>query len=312
MIVTCLRGGLGNQLFQYAMARRLARHRGSEVLLDVSDYGTNGDRRPKELVAFSRKLVLLQFKVAARIATPAEIAEVKDDFYRATTRDRIVRRLRRVWPELWWNPRHIREKHYRFQPEALEFTSPAYLAGYWQSPKYFADVAQIIRDEIWPKEAAIEDSASNLVNGLRERYKAVVSLHVRRGDLAHAYEVAQKGHLVHGAPVTLDYIDSAIKRFDADTCFLVFSDSKRDIEWCKANIRTPNLEFSSAESELWDFCAMRLCDHHIIANSTFSWWAAWLDDKPGRRVISPARWSSPTAKVDMAAEDLIPADWELI
>jgi hypothetical protein len=294
------------------MARRLAWHRNSEVLLDVSDYGSNGDRRPKDLEAFSRKLVLLQFNVAARIATLAEIAEVKDDYYRATTRDRIVRRLRRVWPGLWWNPCHMRERQYRFQPEALEFNSPCYLAGYWQSPKYFNDIGEVLRDELVLTDSSVETEALQLVGELKSHFGEVVSLHVRRGDIAHAFEVLGRKDIVHGGPVGLDYIQAAIGQFPSESCFLVFSDTKKDIEWCRANISAPNIRFSTAESELLDFRAMSLCDHHIIANSTFSWWAAWLNPNPQKRVIAPGRWSSPEAKVEMSTEDLIPPTWDLI
>lgn len=312
MICARLTGGLGNQLFQYAMGRRLALHHNTELVLDTTGYGQNGENRPKEFVHFKRPLVLYNFKVQARDATPDELRRVKDDFYRATARDRIVRRLRRIWPRLLWNDSHHIERAYRFQADALEYPDNVYVQGYWQSPKYFCDVACQIREEFKLKDESITASARSAVGALRQTYGEVVSLHVRRGDIAHAHETLGRGLMVHGAPVTTDYIQAAIAKFPQATCFLVFSDSPSDIEWCRRNIQADRLHFSSATSDLWDFVAMGMCDHHIISNSTFSWWAAWLNASPGRRVISPGHWSSPQAKVEMATDDLIPPDWEMI
>ena len=248
----------------------------------------------------------------ARAATPEEIARRKDNYFRATTRDRLVRQIRRVIPGFLWKRSHIIERQYRFQSEALEYPDKAYLQGFWQSPKYFADIADIIRVEFVPADESVTASANTFVSQLRAKHGSIVSLHVRRGDLAHAHEVLKDRQVVHGMPVGLDYIQQAIAKFPEGTCFLVFSDSAKDIQWCRENIRAPRLEFSTAESDLWDFVAMKLCDHHITANSTFSWWAAWLDEKPQGRVICPQRWSPPDAKFAMQTEDLLPAQWETI
>ena len=312
MIIVRLMGGLGNQLFQYATGRRLAEHHGTELLLDTSNYGVGGDVRPKGLAAFSRQLGLLRFRIKARIAQPEEIARLRDDYFRATTRDRVVRQIRRFWPGFLRNTNHIIERQYRFQPEALKWPDNVYLQGFWQSPKYFEDIASLIRQELHPTDAAISESAKVFVGDLKSRYSKVVSLHVRRGDLAHAFEVLGKKDEIYGAPVTMDYITRAMSQFDPDYCFLVFSDTPTDIAWCREHIRAKNIKFSTAESDSWDFAAMTLCDHHIIANSTFSWWAAWLDAKPDKRVVAPQQWSFSDAKFKMVPDDLVPTDWQMI
>ncbi|HWN97237.1 MAG TPA: alpha-1,2-fucosyltransferase [Methylomirabilota bacterium] len=309
MIITRLTGGLGNQLFQYGMARRLAEQHHAEVLLDTSGYGPNGEFRPNGLTAFNRPVALFRFRIKARMALPNEIARLRDDFYRAATRDRIVRQIRRAWPRFLWNGSHIVERQYRFQPEALGWPDDVYLQGYWQSPKYFEDIAPLIRQELEATEPLVVEAANETVARLKARFSSVVSLHVRRGDLAHAHETLRKKNITCGAPVTIQYIARAIDQFDSETCFFVFSDSPKDIAWCRENIRAKNLEFSTAESDLWDFTAMALCDHHIIANSTFSWWAAWLNPRTDKRVIAPQVWSTPQSRVQMPTDDLLPETW---
>ena len=130
--------------------------------------------------------------------------------------------------------------------------------------------------------------------------------------MAYAHERLGQRHITHGAPITRDYIDKAMGKFGHDVCFFVFSDTPQDIQWCRENLDAPNLHFSDATSETWDFTAMRFCDHNIIGNSTFSWWAAWLNPNPNRRVISPARWSPPEAPTQMVLDDLIPPGWIVI
>jgi hypothetical protein len=311
MIIIRLSGGLGNQLFQYAMGRRLADHHGAELLIDGSAYDSGVEERPQEFAAFPRPLALFKFCVETRLATPEEIGRLQDDYYRLTTRDRVVRKARKLLPNLLWNPHHKVEKSYRFQPEALEFPDDVYLQGYWQSPKYFAEVEGTIRRHFRLVDTATEESAACHVAELKARRGMVVSLHVRRGDLAHTHEILGRKDLTYGSPLGLDFIRAAMDRFPPETCFFVFSDTPNDIEWCRQNIRAPHLEFSRCESDLWDFAAMSQCDHHIIANSSFSWWSAWLDAKEKKRVIASRKWSGHGQSV-VPTDDLIPQEWEMI
>jgi hypothetical protein len=312
MIVALLIGGLGNQLFQYAMARRLAVRHNTNLLLDTSYYGIDGEPRPKEFKAFPRRLSLFQFRIHATPATDEEIQGLKDDFLTSSMRARLVRVFRKCRPGFLWKGSHIVERKYRFQPEALLFPDEIYLQGFWQSEKYFADIAPLIRQELWPVDESICSSAKQAVEELKNRYGQVVSLHVRRGDLAHAHESLGKKNITHGAPVSREYIRQAMEQFGDSVCFFVFSDTPNDIQWCRENIRAKRVEFSSAGSELWDFMAMRFCDHNIISNSTFSWWAAWLNEQPGRRVVAPRTWSVPESGISMPVDDLIPQDWKMV
>lgn len=114
---------------------------------------------------------------------------------------------------------------------------------------------------------------------------------------------------MHGAPVALDYIHRAMSEFSQDCRFLVFSDTSQDVSWCRANIHGEQISFARGDSDLEDFATMSACDHHIISNSTFSWWAAWLNPAVNKRVIAPSIWSAPQSKVEMLTDDLLPTDW---
>jgi hypothetical protein len=311
MIIVCLAGGLGNQMFEYATARRLAHVRGVPLKLDLSGYGAEGDDRGHPgLAAFRRHVGIHKFNITAEQATPAEIAALKDPYSNRATLSRIVRRLRKIWPTLGWPATHFRERRYRFDPDVLNLPSPCYLSGYWQSEKYFADISDIICREFTPRDPTIVDYARNYISRLRTANIAVVSVHVRRGDLAHAKETLKSTKVIYGPPTTLEYVHQAIAKFEPGSCkFLVFSDSDRDIAWCKQNIKADNLHFSEGHNDLQDMMIMSACDHHVIS-STYSWWAAWLNRRPGRRVISPRQWAYPGS--DMVTDDLIPADWEMI
>lgn len=317
MVIAFICGGLGNQMFQYAAARRLAHVQNGELKLELTAYQGGADQRPAGLEAFRRRVGIFDLCVTATEATPAEIARLKDPFTRPTTRDRIVRQLRRFNRDLLRPTTDIRERGYRFNPAVLDLRGDIYLHGFWQSEKYFADVAPLIRQEFAAKDPAIGQYAEDYVRKLRQSGGPIVSVHVRRGDLAAAHEGLNKPQIVHGKPVSLEYIGSAIARFGADHRFLVFSDSSKDIDWCRQNlvgqgIPADRLLFSEGHSDIQDMAIMSACDHHIIANSTFSWWAAWLDPNTNKRVIAPSVWSPPGTPNAIVTDDLIPPAWEML
>lgn len=309
MIIASIVGGLGNQLFQYAMARRLAVHHGTELLLDSTGYNKPTD--PKASGAGHRRLLLNNFRIAAREATDTEKSALRDRYVSRKSLHRGVRLLRRLSPGFLWPRTHVVEKTYRFDSNALALPNNVYLSGFWQSEKYFRDIEPIIREELRLKDEAIVGSATTRIALLKKRYEAVVSVHVRRGDLVRASD-AGDSRVVHGLPMGASYFEEAMAAFSPSSCFLVFSDTSTDVEWCRANLHAANMEFSDASSELWDFEAMRNCDHHVTSNSTFSWWAAWLNQKRGRQVIVPRYWAGSGMVGGMPTDDLIPPDWRII
>jgi hypothetical protein len=309
MVIVQLAGGLGNQMFQYAAGRRLAYVRGVPLKLDVFGYGPKGDTQAPGLEAFRRQVRIGEFNLASAAATPEEVASLRDLHFGSSTRSRIVRRLRKVWPKLAWPATHFRERQYRFDPQVLDLAAPCYLSGFWQSEKYFADTADLIRHDFTPRDPAITDYTRRYLGGLRGDAKAIVSVHVRRGELAYARDVLKSTKGVFGPPTGVEYIQQAIRRFDPNCKFLVFSDSATDIVWCKKNITADRLHFSEGHSDIQDMMLMSSCDHNIVA-STFSWWAAWLNPRPERRVIAPSQWGHPGG--EMVTDDLIPSAWEMI
>lgn len=162
------------------------------------------------------------------------------------------------------------------------------LSGYFQSERYFKPFADEVRREFQP-----------LVPLPWTVFKGWVSIHVRRGDYLTFPE--------HHPPCTVEYYREAMSRFPNEH-FIVFSD---DMPWCKENLRGPRIEYSEGFYPFADLHRMSLCDHHIIANSSFSWWGAWLGKNPGKRVIAPKRWFGPK-KAGWNTKDLLPQGWEAI
>ena len=310
MIIVHIAGGLGNQMFEYAAARRLAHARGVPLKLDLSGYGPQGEHMGAGLEAFRRQVRLQEFNINADQATPEEIGSLKDPYANSRTFSRIVRRLRRIRPSFAWPPTHFQERRYRFDPDVLNLSSPCYLGGFWQSERYFLDIAELIRKEFTPRDPTIMNYVREYITRLKASCGTIVSLHVRRGELAHAQDKLKNTKGVFGPPTGLEYIRQAIAKFEPGSCkFLVFSDSAPDIAWCKENIKADQLHFSEGHNDIQDMMLMSACDHHIIA-STFSWWAAWLNPRQGRRVIAPSKWGF--TNLGMVTDDLIPADWVMI
>ena len=147
-------------------------------------------------------------------------------------------------------------------------------------------------DEKSKKE--IYEKYSEILNG------ETCSIHVRRGDY-----LGLNGH----HPVCdLEYYNKSINLFDKNTKFLVFSD---DIKWCQENFKGENFIFISGNRDFIDIWLMSLCQNNIIANSTFSWWGAWLNQNINKKVIAPSKWFGPL-KINHNTQDLIPEAWEII
>lgn len=177
-----------------------------------------------------------------------------------------------------------------FHPNGCE------LVGFWQSEKYFENAKDEVRKHL----------QFNFVEG----YRDYVSIHVRRGDYVN--------HSGSFPPVTLNYVDRAISHLHHETGlvkFMVFSD---DINWCKSEFKNSiykdfEWEFSEGRNEYEDLCLMASCGHNIIANSSFSWWAAWLNTNPNKIVVSPSHkrgnWFGMEAGVKHDCIDLISKEW---
>jgi len=286
MVIAQLIGGLGNQLFQYAAARRLAQYHQVPLKLDITGFETY------KLHNYS----LNHFNIVETFAQPDEIARYKKQGF-------IHRVRRRFFP--YALQRHILEKSLSFQPAILNLHPNVYLQGYWQSERYFIDIAVIIRQEFMIKTPidAINAQLSEQITATN-----AVSLHVRRGDYA-SNPVFQK---VHGL-TSLEYYAKAIQKIAAqveNTHFFIFSD---DPDWTRANLNfdvpLTFVTHNQADKNYEDLRLMSLCQHHIIANSSFSWWGAWLGGNPKKIICYPAHWANDK---NLNTSDIIPNGWQKI
>lgn len=289
MIISSIIGGLGNQMFQYAAGRALSLRLSAPLRLDVSGFSGYGLHQGFELSGV--------FACNAEIATEEEVRDLLG--WRAF---RVARKiLFRPSLAMLHGTSLIVEPHFHYWPGIKRVPHNTYLAGYWQSEKYFSDVSETIRADFSFRHPLSNQNA-DLAGRIGQAM--AVSLHIRRGD----YLSDPKTYAAHGL-CSLEYYRAAVLHV-ADHVefpeFFVFSD---DIAWAKANLEMDfpcrYVNHNQGTESHNDMRLMSLCKHHIIANSSFSWWGAWLNPCPDKIVIAPRRWFAN----DNDVEDLFPAGW---
>jgi hypothetical protein len=169
------------------------------------------------------------------------------------------------------------------------------LYGYFQSEAYFSDAADAVRREFTFHPAIVAEAERSLRHVTGEK----ISVHVRRGDYVDKADL----HPLCDP----DYYASALRLLPTQLPVVVFSD---DIAWCQDHslFRGPRFVFGQSPSNIIDLCAMHLCDHHVIANSTFSWWGAWLGRNTKKTVVAPGRWFGP-GYAELETRDIVPETW---
>lgn len=274
-ILVRLRGGLGNQMFQYAFGRALALRLERELWLDTALLA-----QPQ---ATPRAYALAGFGLPARLATPVDARSISG---------LIVA---------------LRQAGRAFLPEARDFRplpGPLVLDGYWQSEGYFSSSAEALRRDF---------SVGGATPAPPELGRAIasaeaVAVHVRRGDYLDRTRAQM-------TPLPAAYYEAAAARMAAGLRhphFFVFSD---DIDWCRAHLAWPGAHTlvsrsgAGGDDPMPEFRLMGACRHFIVANSTFSWWAAWLGRAAEKRVIAPARWFPDDPAGDRA---IICPGWEAL
>lgn len=284
MILCRLSGGLGNQLFQYAASRHLADVHQTELVLDTYWY----EHMPK--LDTPRTFELARYPVRARKVTKSEA------LWCLLHGGRVTRRLGFL-PRRW---SHFSEKGLGFDAHFLRLPDNTYVDGYWQSFRYFESAAESLRSELWPS-APLGDKDQVVAQTVRESQS--ISIHVRRGDYVSSTAAAQHG--VCG----LDYYRNAVQYMqnrDPAARFFVFSD---DPMWTKKNLILPAdtyfVDHNDSSRAFQDLRLMSMCKHHITANSSFSWWGAWLSSAANKLVVSPKQWFADGRDTS----SLSPADW---
>jgi hypothetical protein len=289
MIIVRIMGGLGNQMFQYAAGRRLAAFHNALLRLDISDF-----------VDYNlHSYGLSAFNIKESIATPEEIQLLKEP--ESSSLKKKFKKLLRRPSKLGIT--HIREKQYHFDPEILTMHDSVYLDGYWQSEKYFWDIADIIRNEF---TVTLPQAGKNMELAQQITSCESVSLHIRRGD----YVTDEKTNTIHGT-CDLDYYARGVECLAQKVhhpCFFIFSD---DPEWAEENLRITHpatfVSHNGPKKNYEDLRLMSQCRHHVIANSSFSWWGAWLNQYPEKLIVYPNRWFK---EKKFNTKDLIPSTWQ--
>jgi hypothetical protein len=320
MIIVKLMGGLGNQMFQYAAGRYLSEKHQTDLKLDLTFLL---DRTPRKNFVY-RDYDLDFFHIRECFAMPDEIA----DFEQYRRIENIFNKINKLGSHLpvcmqgslygckakqaldkvkaklnSHLPVYIHEDPYRFDPRFFCIPSHAYLEGYWQSEKYFTAIEQIIR-----KEFTFRDDLDERGKEMANRISAVnaVCLNVRRGD----FVVIPTGYKRHGV-CGISYFALAVETIGkkvSNPHFFIFSD---DIDWCRTHLHFdyPSTLVSHvyAGPRFRQYLQLMIrCQHYIIPNSSFGWWAAWLNANPNKVVIAPQPWFRDPSK---DTSDFLPAGW---
>jgi hypothetical protein len=287
MIVTNIIGGLGNQFFQYAMGAALAAHHQVPLKIDASSFAHYQPHRP-------RVFALELFQAPLIHATESEIKLLS-----------LYQPPAKAWQRWWHKQRRLHKKkpasfvrekvHYYVDDSLFALKPPLYLDGYWQAYPHLEPIADDLRRWFTLKEPASGENAALLATMAAQQSVAV---HVRRGDyINHNYSLCS----VH-------YYQQAVRairqRFPA-AVFYGFSD---DPDWIAEHLNDVNIQIVRHNPETAgheDLRLMAACKHQIIANSTLSWWAAWLNSNPDKTVFAPQGWLLP----DKDTKALLPEHW---
>lgn len=281
-VIVDLAGGLGNQLFCYSFGYAVSRKTRSELILDTS-MQDNG---------IARELELLNFNVdySDRISYVYKTSLVDRVFFNKVRKIKSIGIKTRIYQE---------KEPTKFEPEAFKISTDTYFKGNWQTEKYFSEYRNELLKILVPKHERPQ-SVKGLVNEMQKCNS--VAVHIRRGD-----------YLKIGCQLSMDFYDKAILKFQElnqrrNTVFYIFSD---DIDFAKQyfgkyenKIELHYPQYESENKTLDDLFLMSHCKHMIMANSSFSWWAAWLNQNKNKIVICP--------ELGMWSGEFYPEEWDKI
>ena len=293
MIVVKLFGGMGNQMFQYAFGYAVSKRLNIELFIDISAYEESKDFS----IVTPRQYALGCFNLSTQLWSKSQ-----SHFF--FPRPGYISKAYHKILRLLGKEALLYEYNRGFNPKVFNsIKSNTYANGYWQSYLYFESVKERLKEEF-----KFQSITNSLYESLIRQCIASVSIHIRRGDYASNDLIRSK----HGL-LSIDYYKRAIE-YLIDSCgsnlhFFIFSDDK---DWCLINfnfLRNQTIIETQDMPDWYDMYLMSLCTHHIIANSTYSWWGAWLGAKDLSLVVAPTYWYT-----DVKTESLFitPVDWKLL
>lgn len=282
MKIVKISGGLGNQMFQYALVLSL-RNKGNIVKLDISKY--------KYLKAHNNYELDRVFGISEKFASEKEVKKLgylkENGIYRFLLNSRFRKKS------------YFRERNMKYDSNVFDMDSK-YLSGYWQNERYFKHIKDKII-EVYNLDQ-INDKNYEYWKDKIERSQNSVSVHIRRGDYIN--------HPLYKGICDLEYYINSIeflkKEIKGEIEIFFFSN---DIEWVKENFNYNNMNFvegNTKEKSFIDMKLMTLCKNNIIANSSFSWWGAWLNKNDYKIVVAPNKWLN---NDELVIEDIIPESW---
>lgn len=285
MIVIRMTGGLGNQMFQYAYYKALCM-RGYDVKIDFEDYYQHQVHNGYELEKV--------FGILVKKATNQESIDSGRSDKRII--NKIKRKIKKFFKLIYVYYETV-EDSTRYLPQLLNPPPNSYIFGYFGSYKYF----ERFNDEL-RKDFRFINKLDEINLKYRENIinSNSVSIHIRRGDYLK--------HSIYQNVCTLEYYKKAIEYIKKNVDNPVFYIFSNDIPWCKENLKIENVVFvdNNNESEAYrDMQLMHYCKHNIIANSSFSFWGAWLNNNSNKIVVCPRKFYD----MDNAGNDVFPSEW---
>lgn len=278
MVIIRFQGGIGNQLFQYALYKKL-QYLGKEVWADTTIF-----RDEKEIRSFDLPKLGVNLREAS-MEMINSFYPIKKDFVSGVLRQTIYRK------------KCIKEKEpYVFAPIFLN-CDDAYLSGYWQTEKYFEDIKEIIRDDISFFSVKTPE-VIDCLNRIQESNS--ISIHVRLGDYVN--------NSLYDNICTEAYYKKAIQEMNKrikNTSYFVFSDDVNKAREMLGEKGFEYINYNHGENSYYDMYMISQCKHHIMANSSFSWWGTWLSDFDDKKVICPSVWMKGVDKGDIWMKEWI-------
>ena len=294
MIIISIFGGLGNQMFQYACGKSLAEKLGVELKLDISHLI---DRTPRENFTY-RDFELGQFQIKDQIATPDEVRKFIPNLWNAS---QFVIQFYKVIRYFNGNNYYFEKKKYQYENRFESIKANTYLYGYFQSEKYFIQNKYLITNSFKLKNN-LDIYNNTLLSKINSENS--VSVHIRRGDfLQSSFNLLDVKSYYEKA---IDFIQNKIE----NPVFYFFTN---DFEWTKENfdrfdINKTIINHNNGDKSYIDMVLMSSCKHNICANSSFSWWGAWLNQHSDKIIIAPKQWFK-NQEDTFLTYDMIPENW---